>query len=117
MEASGSIADMTSVAHRDRQDSANSLDIAARSTPLFSPASGGGGGVEAGARPRGLAGRIRTASNNGLRQQSEAAAVGLLERQVGAVARRRAVTFACSLPCMLNAAPHSEPLSLHPGPD
>ncbi len=74
MEAGGPFADMSSVAQRDRQDSANSLDLAARSAPVFGATSGGGGG--------GSAARFRTASNSATRQQSDAAAAGLLERQV-----------------------------------
>ena len=73
MEAGGPFADMSSVAQRDRQDSANSLDLAARSASLFGALGGGGNGGAA---------RFRTASNTAIRQQPDAAAAGLIERQV-----------------------------------
>ena len=86
MEAGGSIADMmSSVAQRDRQDSANSLELATRSATVFGAVSSGGGTADGGPRSRGQGARFRTASDNGLRQQSEAAPLGLLERQVAAV--------------------------------
>ncbi len=76
MEAGGPFADMSSsVAQRDRQDSANSLDLAARSASVFGVSGGGGGGG-------GGSARFRTASNGATRQQPDAAAPGLLERQV-----------------------------------
>ena len=66
---------MSSVAQRDRQDSANSLDLAARSASVFGATGGGGGGG-------GAAARFRTASSSATRQPPDAAAAGLLERQV-----------------------------------
>ena len=74
MEAGGAFADMSSIAQRDRQDSANSLDLAARSALVFGAAGAGGGGA--------AAARFRTASSSAMRQQSDAAAAGLLQRQV-----------------------------------
>jgi hypothetical protein len=112
MEAGGSIADMISVAQRDRQDSANSLELAARSATLFGAASSGGSTADAGNRLHGPGPRFRTASSNGVRQQSDAAALGLLERQVAAAARRQCVTFAWSQRCILPLAV-PEPRSLN----
>ena len=112
MEAGGGMADMVPVAQRDRQDSANSLDIAARSAALFNAASSGGGGgrtADAGLRPRSVGARFRTASNSGLRQQSEAAGVGMLERQVGVDSRQARRDTTSSQLHSLDAASVADP--------